>query len=104
MIKKDLAVYHGVPGNYGPKTDFVYTLAIGGAILDVLKYRQYLNSDSPFQSEIFHVLVKLGEELFYESENIPFTITLKSVIAFNATLCSVLFFILFTMKKRIATH
>ena len=26
MIETELAVYHRVPGNYGPKTDFVYTL------------------------------------------------------------------------------
>ena len=28
MIKKELASYHRVPENYGPKTDFVYTLGI----------------------------------------------------------------------------
>ena len=27
MIKKELAVCHRVPGNYGQKTDFVYTLS-----------------------------------------------------------------------------
>ena len=45
------------------------------------------------------IFVQLGEELFYESKNISFAMTIQSAIAINATLCSVLFLILLTLKK-----